>query len=31
MTYNLYNVFYSILDLILLKLTTAEIKPMVSG
>ena len=31
MTYNLYNVFYSILDLILLKLTTAKIKPMVSG
>lgn len=31
MKYNLYNVFYSILDLILLKLTTAEIKLMVSG
>ena len=31
MKYNLYNVFYSILDLILLKLTTAEIKLMVLG
>lgn len=31
MIYNLYDVCYGILDLILLKFTSAEIKLMVSG